>query len=353
MFDFDLEDLANIAVEHAPHVVPRPARLPARQQRVAGQRAAGPQQAGRGRGGAGVRPGRNGRGRGRGGRGRGLGLARRRVGLKKSKSMKETHKAHRPQQSRLQATHANSSGRSRTADHLMPMESSEIRAKVSGKGAWKVWTPEALLRAAFSQSSSALRQVANEIDGASAAHVLHARSFVSSMLLKKQEEGLAQELGKARHCARSESSNPPKLWILNLMFDETELDLSLKGEGPGSWSILASHSQLSVGSAGSMTEHDFIRVPQALPRKTTSCMWAALNLGAGVLGPGSICTLADFPCVLVTCDQASASIKLLKHLHAVLPEQCFFSLCFVLNIGTGMWLNESQSFWAFCQVPTA
>ena len=198
MFDFDLEDLANIAVEHAPHVVPRPARLPARQQRVAGQRAAGPQQAGRGRGGAGVRPGRNGRGRGRGGRGRGLGLARRRVGLKKSKSMKETHKAHRRRQSRLQATHANSSGRSRTADHLMPMESSEKRAKVSGKGAWKVWTPEALLRAAFSQSSSALRQVANEIDGASAAHVLHARSFVSSMLLKKQEEGLAQELGQAK-----------------------------------------------------------------------------------------------------------------------------------------------------------
>ncbi|CAE7460837.1 unnamed protein product [Symbiodinium sp. CCMP2592] len=211
-----------------------------------------------------------------------------------------------------------------TTDHLMPMESSEKRAKVSGKGAWKVWTPEALLRAAFSQASSALRQVASEIDGASAAHVLSARTFVSSVLLKKQEEGLAQELGKARHCAVSESHNPPKLWILNLMFDETELDLSLNGDGPGSWSILASHSQLSFGSAGSMTEQDFIRVPQALPRKTTACMWAALNLGAGGLGPGSFCTLADFPCLLVTCDQASANIKLLKHLHAVLPEQCFF-----------------------------
>ena len=327
MFDFDLQDLANLAVEHAPHVVPRPARLPQRQQRVAQQRAAGPQQAGRGgRGGlgpgrnGGLWPGRNGRGRGC----RGVGLARRRSTLKRSKSMKETHKTHRQRQSRLQASHANSSGRSRTADHLMPMESSEKRAKVSGQGAWKVWTPEALLRAAFAQTSSALRQVASEIDGASAAHVLHARSFVSGVLLKKQEEGLVQELGKARHSALSEPSDPPKLWILNLMFDETELDLKLKDEGPGAWSILASHSQLSVGSAGNMVEHDFIRVPQALPRKTTSCMWAALNLGAGGLGPSNICSFADFPCVLVTCDQASANIKLLKHLHSVLPEQCFF-----------------------------
>ena len=59
--------------------------------------------------------------------------------------MKESHKTHRHRQSRLQASHANSSGRSRTADHLLPMES-EKRAQVFEKGAWKVWMPEALLR---------------------------------------------------------------------------------------------------------------------------------------------------------------------------------------------------------------
>ncbi|CAE7362190.1 unnamed protein product [Symbiodinium sp. CCMP2592] len=76
--------------------------------------------------------------------------------------------------------------------------------------------------------------------------------------------GLAQELGKARHCAVSESHNPPKLWILNLMFDETELDLSLNGDGK--YDRTGFHSS-------------------------------------------SFCTLADFPCLLVTCDQASANIK--------------------------------------------
>ncbi|CAE7376508.1 unnamed protein product [Symbiodinium natans] len=204
------------------------------------------------------------------------------------------------------------------------MSSEEKRLKVSGKGSWKVWTPEAVLRAAFSQPSAALRQVAAEIDGASPSQVQACRRLVSQVILKEQDKGLAQLKGQAR--ALAIEGIKPAFWILNLMFDETELEVNLDKEGPGAWSILASHSQLTVSFPGEHPEvrdFDFIRLPQALPRKTASCMWSALSLETGGLGPGNLFTQAEYPCVLVTCDQATANIKLLKSLHASLPKNCF------------------------------
>ncbi|CAE7033967.1 unnamed protein product [Symbiodinium sp. CCMP2592] len=112
---------------------------------------------------------------------------------------------------------------------------------------------------------------------------------------------------------------------MNLMFDETELELTLDGEGPGAWSILASHSQLSIGNgdSDSVQEFDFVRLPQALPRKTASCMYEALCQGEGSLAANSMSLQADYCCIIITCDQASANIRLLKHVHAVLPEKVY------------------------------
>ena len=212
-------------------------------------------------------------------------------------------------------------------DHLLPMSSGDKRAQAKGSGAWKTWTPEAVLRAAFSQPSSALRQVAAEIDGASPSQINASRAFVSSVILHEQEKGLSQLKDQARHLAMSGS--PPFLWLLNLMFDETELELKLDKEGPGAWSILASHAQLSVCFNDTEAQNlevrdiDVFRLPQALPRKTASCMWSALCLEPGGLGQINLCQQAKFLCIMVTCDQAAANIKLLKNLHARVPEKCF------------------------------
>ena len=293
-----LEELADLAVEHAGQAVAQPA--PPANAQALGQ--VGRRRGARGRGGGQIRhPER--RARRAAGRARGLGpgLVRRRLVLRQSKGMRQRHVQHRQANSRLQASAANSSGRSRTVDHLLPMHSTDKRPTSVGQGGWKVWTPEAILRAAFSQASASVRQIAKEIDGASASQTQHCRCFVARALLEKQESGLEQERAKARHLAfdvESPDSQPPQLWILNIMFDETELDLTLNQEGPGAWSILASHSQLSVSYKGKdFQEFDFIRVPQALPRKTASCMWAALNLGAGGLGPGNLCPQSSFQCV--------------------------------------------------------
>ena len=84
------------------------------------------------------------------------------------------------------------------------------------------------------------------------------------------------------------------------------------------------HAQLSVALDGAEVQDlDIIRLPQALPHKTASCVWSALALGSGGLGPGNLFARADYPCVVITCDQATANIKLLKHLHARSPSQRF------------------------------
>ena len=58
-------------------------------------------------------------------------------------------------------------------------------------------------------------------------------------------------------------------------------------------------------------------------------MWGALCLDQGGLGPGFIGSPAKFSAVLVSCDQHAANIRLLKHLHAVMPQDSFIfpSLC--------------------------
>jgi hypothetical protein len=49
---------------------------------------------------------------------------------------------------------------------LLPLQPEAKRVAAKGRGAWKVWTPEAVLRVAFAEQSSASRQVAKEIDEA-------------------------------------------------------------------------------------------------------------------------------------------------------------------------------------------
>ena len=336
----ELDDLADIILQHQggagnhqPQQPARPMRGPRnpRTRGRGGRRGAGlgPGQAGQGVAALAVQNGRQ-RGRGRGMVRGGWRHAHQRqnVSKKRRQAVSGRHEQRRHANSRLQAISANDSGRCRTVDHLFPMSSNEKRAQAKGSGAWKVWTPEAVLRSAFSQPSSALRQVAAEIDGASPAQISACRAFVSSVILQEQEKGLNQLKNQARHLAVSGS--PPLFWLLNLMFDETELELKLDEDGPGAWSILASHSQLSVCFNSDPDDQnlevrdiDVFRLPQALPRKTASCMWSALCLEPGGLGQINLCHQAKFLCIMVTCDQAAANIKLLKHLHARVPEKCF------------------------------
>lgn len=284
----------------------------------------------------GLRPGARVGRLGRGGLGRGRGIGRgaraifraraRRMNAKRGRQnfLRKKVKDHRRQAFRLQAMASNASGRHRTMDHLLPLQpADDARPKPKGQGAWKKWTPEAMLRAAFGQANASVRQSAREVDGASPSHVIKARTFIANCILDCQKKHIASE--------RNRQGEKEVLYqILNMMFDETELDVSLDQDGAGSWSILASHSQLSIHAEGHDLEIDIARPPRALPRKTASCMWGALCLDEGGLRPGFIHSeAAKFSAVLVSCDQHPANIRLLKHLHSVVQQDVFVfpSLC--------------------------
>ena len=74
---------------------------------------------------------------------------------------------------------------------LQPLD--ESRPKPKGRGAWKQWTPEALLRSAFGEATATVRQSASEIDGASAAHVIKARMFIAKCILDCQDSHVQSE----------------------------------------------------------------------------------------------------------------------------------------------------------------
>ena len=184
----------------------------------------------------------------------------------------------------LQAQTCNALGRSRTMDHLVPTDIKAARPRICGKGQWKVWTPEAILRAAFAKEVLPARAVAAQVDGSSGSYARETRSFIAASLDKEQKEGWARQVAQAQHDAGGRLSYV----LCNMMFDETELEVSVQDFGPGQWNILASHTQLTIAVSGEGSERDFdiMRPPMVIPTKQAVTMWPVLCDGVGGLMPG-------------------------------------------------------------------
>lgn len=217
---------------------------------------------------------------------------------------------------RLQAQSANRSGRGRTEDHIMPVSSRASRSEVKGKGAWKKWTPDAILRAGFSPGSMSARDAASQVDGASAASTLAARLFVAECIEEGQSQHSSQSLHRLQHLC---TGAPLDFALINLMFDETELELNMGVHGEAAWSVLASHGQITYCGRGEVIDMDAVRAPCVLPTKKAVTMWPVLSAGPAGLWPGVTSVNAKFRAVLVTCDAGPANLKLLRHLCALLP----------------------------------
>ncbi|CAE7254752.1 unnamed protein product [Symbiodinium natans] len=217
---------------------------------------------------------------------------------------------------RLQAQQTNRSGRGRTEDHILPVSSGAKRSAVKGKGAWKRWTPDAILRGGFSPGSMSSRSAAGQMEGASASGVMSARLLVAECI----EQGQKDYASKLQRQLHHDGDGPLDFAVLNMMFDETELELDMGSEGEAAWSVLASHSQITFCSQGQVVDFDAVRAPCVLPTKKAATMWPVLGAGVGGLWPGVTSVDAEMRAVLITCDAGPANIKLLKHLCACLPD---------------------------------
>ena len=128
------------------------------------------------------------------------------LALQRSLGMRKRHQSEKAEAFKAQARHANSTGRNRTNDFLMPSTISQRQHAPLrvGKGKWKSWTPEAVLRAAFAKENVAQRDVADQVDGASHGHASACRLFASQLILNGQREGLEQFVTQALHDSHGE-----------------------------------------------------------------------------------------------------------------------------------------------------
>ena len=225
----------------------------------------------------------------------------------------------------LQAQTANSLGRGRTLDHLIPTDGRENRPQAKGKGQWKVWTPESILRAAFAKEGLPNRAVAGQVDGASSAYARETRSFIAGCLDKEQTDGWERCVQQAHQ----EAEGTLAYAISNMVFDETELEVCVDSFGAALWSILASHTQLTLSASGQGWDYDVLRPPRAIPTKQAVTMWPPLCEGLGGLWPGVSAIDARFRAILTTCDAGPANLKVLRHLMALAPDDVLFlpTLC--------------------------
>ena len=218
---------------------------------------------------------------------------------------------------RMQVQASNRSGRGRTEDHVLPESSSAQRSAAKGRGAWKKWTADAILRGGFAPGSMSSRNAASQMEGASAAGILSARVFVAECVDEGQHQYASKVLRRLEHAC---GDDPLDFALINLMFDETELELNMGSDGEAAWSVLASHGQITYCGQGEIFDFDAVRAPCVLPTKRAATMWPVLCSGLSGLWPGVTSVNARMRAVLVTCDAGAANIKLLKHLCACLPD---------------------------------
>ena len=225
----------------------------------------------------------------------------------------------------LQAQACHNMGRGRTQDHVIPETLHVPRPSAKGKGQWKTWTPESVLRVAFAKETLSARAVAAQVDGGSAAYALESREFVAEVLDQEQMRGWSRCVAQAEH----EGGGRCSYTINNIIFDEAEIEISVEDFGPALWNVLASHSQLTVSAAGKTIDCDIIRPPRAIPTKQAVTMWPILAEGLGGLWPGVSDIQARFKAVLLTCDAASANLKMLRYFSAIAPDDTYIlpTLC--------------------------
>ena len=215
----------------------------------------------------------------------------------------------------------NETGLARTLDHQLPDEDLGRRS-VAGKGKWKTWTAEAVLRTGFGSETATCRQLANEVEGASGNQARAARFVCANAVCVSQEQGCQKIVADSR-------SEPLRFFVRNLMFDESTFDLKIGRDPATSCSVLCSHAQWTMGFAPNLgdsqhtvRDEHIVRSPEILAPMNSATMWKALCDHPGGLGTTEM--VADRVCTLTTCDAHSANLKVLKHMDSVLHADHLF-----------------------------
>ena len=261
-----------------------------------------------------------------------------RFGLRPGRKSKRVKKMTKKQVSMdRQARHVNASGRARNEDFNVPLHEAGLeRPRFDGSGAWKTWSPTAILRAGFSDEKATCRQSAAAIEGAGKDHAAASRLVVADAIM----HGQAVALKRLAFSINPAQAQPATLRfaIRNLMFDESSFELSIANRVSASYAVLCSHAQLTyqfAGEAAAVHDEHIVRSPAILsPVMNSATMHAALSAG-----PGGFSQVLDgnvkYVATLTTSDAHAANIRMLRFVDQELDDNHFFlpSLCLQHRVG--------------------
>jgi len=212
----------------------------------------------------------------------------------------------------------------------------EKLAKVRGRGQWRMWTPEARLRAGFATAS--LKETASQFAegagdaagrGRAPSSVHYNKNLVASVI----EDGTTR--GVTRLQERS-LEDPLAFWITTSMFDETKLWYRLRRGGIRNWSTLAWHTVVTWrGSHGGVRDEDIVRAPACMKDYTARNQWRVLTRDpiAG-LRPTSA-PVARFYGVNTSCDSHPVNKMALNRLRYELPPTTLMLVALCIQHKTG------------------
>ena len=191
------------------------------------------------------------------------------------------------------------------------------------------------MKAGFRPGDLPTRHAAADAAG-SHSHVRKSKHFVAQCIVGGQHKGVERMKWKAKqpgHCL--------KYHIVNTMFDETRLPVSVQHRGRSQtrlFPILSSHMQVTWADDIGEHDEDIIRRPVAMRRATSACMWEAFQARDGDgerMCPHDLWS-GDSPAarlrgVLTASDGASTCHLVVKHLEDLLPDDTEDTLTLLLS----------------------
>ena len=238
------------------------------------------------------------------------------------------------QRQQAQALAYNRSGRARTRDNLMPVAlfptgprkkgfgAQAVHRAVAkprrGPGQYKVWTGEAICRAAFSPAEATCR-TKDKPDGGSASHGWGCDMITADLIETLQRKG-------AKRRRKDSLATPLDFYITNNMFDETKLYVAAPGgHRAKKRRTLAQGCQITFKKPGAEVEDVDIIRPPALVRRCTAA--ACAGVMAQPTDPFGIAPDADevpkaaFYGFLTATDSHSVNKLVAKWLAALVTER--------------------------------
>ena len=252
----------------------------------------------------------------------------------------------REKQSAAQALYYNTQGIPKTHDFVISgmargrknRKASDMKKEGCGKGGWKKWTPECILKTAAGAPTAPCRSLCPT--GSAPGGPAACSKIISNIISEGQGRGLSDLVAQSHQ-------SKFRFYITNNMFDETKLLIGWPQAQRRS--CLAWHSQATWSpEPGDIQDAEIIRPPRELDAYTAAACWGLCGDptdSAGLWPCGAAMPEAEYKGILTATDSHAVNVLLSKYLVASLPADHFHIASFCMQHRTGSVCEEISKLW--------